>query len=95
VNPNAAAGDQRHGTHEVRFWFQAVLAVAIRPWLWWTAARQFARTIPPGWWRHPPFVPWPDAAYLRFRMETAYGTRGRPTTHEFLDYLTWARRAHR
>jgi len=40
-------------------------------------------------------MPVPDAAYWRFRMETAYGKdwEGRPTTSDVVDYLGWCQRA--
>jgi hypothetical protein len=67
-------------------------AVLRRPRLWSTAVRQIARLTPDGWWRRRPFLPVPDAAYLRFRSTTQYGGTGRPPTHEdVLDYLAWCR----
>ena len=50
-----------------------VRAVAARPSLWPTALRQLARMTPPRWWTRRPFLPVPDADYLRFRLETQYG----------------------
>ena len=44
--------------------------------LWATALRQGVRMCPPGWWRRPPFLPLPDREYLRFRLETQYGSGG-------------------
>ncbi|HZP29416.1 MAG TPA: hypothetical protein VFC99_10725 [Acidimicrobiia bacterium] len=44
------------------------------PELWPTALRQAARLAPAGWWRRPPFLPLPDREYLRFRLETQYGS---------------------
>ncbi len=80
-------------THGTAFWFRALAAVLRRPDLWWTAIRQFARTVPPRWWRRPPFLPRPDAAYVRFRLETAYGTTGSATGADVIRYLEWARTA--
>ncbi|TVP58400.1 MAG: hypothetical protein EA351_03715 [Gemmatimonadales bacterium] len=55
----------------------------------WAARRR-------GWWRRPPFLPLPPAAYLRWRNETAYGE---PTAtgsdRELLRYLRWAARMRR
>ena len=79
----------RRLTHNARFWFHLVLAVAIRPHLWWTAVRQLGRIAPARWWTRPPFVPWPDAGYVRFRLETAYGAHGVPRTADALRYLEW------
>lgn len=73
------------------FWLSATLAVARRPGLWATAVRTAVRTSPRGWWRRPPFVPRPDAAFLRFRFETAYGHDGTPSTADFVHYLQWCR----
>ena len=92
---NAATGDRRDGTHGRRVWFRAACAVLARPWLWWTALRQLVRMTPPGWWRRPPFLPVPDRAYLRFRLETAYGPRGTLEPADLVEYLAWVRRGAR
>jgi hypothetical protein len=45
-----------------------------------------------GWWRRAPFLPLPDAAYLRFRLQTAYGSGDRdPDPHDVITYLHWCR----
>ena len=71
---------------------RAVAAVGRRPELWATAAHQVLVLAPPGWWRARPWVPWPDPAYLRFRLQTAYGdpTR-RPEPADVVTYLHWCR----
>lgn len=76
-----------------RGWGPAVLSVVRRPVLWPTAARQARVLARPGWWRRPPFLPIPDRAYLRFRMQTAYGGDGgtSPTDDDLLAYLRWCR----
>jgi hypothetical protein len=76
---------------------RAALAVAVRPRLWATALRQARRLVVPGWWRHPPFVPKPDAAYLRFRLETQYGAAADQTAApaDVVSYLDWCRAEHR
>jgi len=72
---------------------QAARALATRPELWPTAVVMLWRLAPPGWWRHPPHLPRPDPAYLRFRMQTAYGDGAAvPSAHELVDYLDWCRR---
>lgn len=44
-----------------------------------------------GWWRSPPFLPLPSTAYLRWRMDTAYGDpEALPTDDELERYLRWA-----
>jgi len=73
-------------------WLGAAAAVAARPWLWPTAARQVAVLAPPGWWRRRPYLPVPDAAYLAFRLETMYGGHARkPAGRDVVGYLTWCR----
>ena len=67
-------------------------AVARRPSLWPTAAGQLRRMTPPGWWRRAPFLPVPDAAYLRFRLHTMYGDeRTVPEPEDVVAYLRWCR----
>jgi hypothetical protein len=68
-------------------------ALLVRPDLWATGLRQIAVLARPGWWRRPPFLPLPDAAYLRFRLETAYGGTGeRPLEpDDLVAYLRWCR----
>ena len=77
----------------VRFLAGAAAAIAGHPTLWRTGLRQYRRLVPRRWWRRPPFLPLPDAAYLRFRMETAYGDEShRPPPDDLLTYLRWCRR---
>ena len=71
----------------------AVIAVARRPGLWGVAVRQGLRLAVPGWWRRWPMLPLPDPAYLRFRLQTAYGDPDRgPSPADVVAYLTWCRR---
>jgi hypothetical protein len=71
---------------------RAALAVARRPDLWATAVRQVLVLAPPGWWRSPPHLPWPEPAYLRFRLQTAYGDPSRqPEPADVVTYLHWCR----
>jgi hypothetical protein len=77
------------------FWFHAAGAVARHPTLWWTAVRQFRRMTPRHWWQRRPFLPVPDRAYMRFRMETAYGSQGNPSVPDLLTYLAWCRAGER
>jgi hypothetical protein len=74
-----------------RGWYgRAAWAVARRPSLWGAAVRQLFRLARPGWWRRPPFLPLPDAAYLRFRLQTAYGDPDRePAPDDVVAYLRW------
>ena len=69
------------------------MAVARRPHLWPAAVRQGWRLAVPGWWRRWPPRPRPDPAYLRFRLQTAYGDpAARPDPADVVGYLEWCRR---
>ncbi|MCU1393010.1 MAG: hypothetical protein JWM34_1438 [Ilumatobacteraceae bacterium] len=73
-------------------WLRVGVAVAARPGLWRTAARQVRRTAPPGWFRRPPFLPVPTGEYLRFRLTTQYGdVDHRPEPVDVINYLSWCR----
>jgi hypothetical protein len=56
------------------------------------AAWRFRRS---GWYRRPPFLPLPPAAYLDWRMHTAYGESGEPRPEEVGRYLRWSARMSR
>jgi hypothetical protein len=77
------------------WWFRAILAVLRRPGLWPTAASQAIRLARPRWWRRFPFLPLPDRDYVRFRLETAYGSSGRPGSDDLVAYLNWCRKFRR
>ncbi len=69
-------------------------AVSSRPSLWGEALRSAARLAPDRWWRRPPFLPVPDAAYWHFRMQTAFGEeRALPSVQDVVDYLGWCQRS--
>lgn len=70
---------------------RSALALALHPSLWPTAVGQALRVAPAGWWRRRPFLPVPDPGYLRFRLQTAYGTDREPTIDDLLTYLRWCR----
>ncbi len=74
----------------------ALAAIARRPDLWPTAVGLGLRLAPRGWWRRWPPRPWPDPAYLRFRLETMYGTGPGPTATiapaDLVAYMEWCRR---
>lgn len=80
-----------------RAWLvSAAGAIALRPWLWPVAMAQAVRLAPTGWWRRWPPVPLPDPAYLRFRLQTAYGDPDRPpSVDDVVAYLHWCRRMRR
>lgn len=76
----------------LRWWWRVTLAVLARPALWLTAMGQVLRLARPGWWRRWPPVPAPDAAYLRFRLQTQYGDADRePDPRDVVAYLHWCR----
>ncbi len=67
-------------------------ALARHPSLWATALRQARRTVAPGWWRRPPFLPVASGDYLRFRLLTQYGDAEHPPhVDDVLNYLRWCR----
>ncbi len=69
-----------------------VLAVLGRPRLWRVALVQARRLAPRRWWTRAPFLPLPDRAWLRFRMETQYGDAGaRPDVEDVVTWLEWCR----
>jgi hypothetical protein len=77
-------------------WGRVAGAVAKRPRLWPAALRQSARLAPRGWWHRPPFLPVPDAGYLRFRSFTQYGDAGHaPEPGDVVQYLGWCRQLGR
>ncbi|MFN0180281.1 MAG: hypothetical protein ACKVZ0_15885 [Gemmatimonadales bacterium] len=48
------------------------------------------------WWKHPPFLPAPDPAYLRWRMYTAYGDEAAvPPVHDVIRFARWRRETMR
>ena len=73
------------------WWLAAGTAVLRRPWLWGVALRQLLVLAVPGWWRRWPPVPRPDPAYLRFRLQTAYGDDRPPAPGDVVTYLHWCR----
>jgi len=77
----------------VRWALRALAAVLPHPSIWPVALRQLRVLAAPGWWRRRPFLPVPTAAYLRFRLETAYGGAGDQSPHpgDLVTYLRWCR----
>jgi hypothetical protein len=75
-----------------RWMLAGAVAVLRHPSLWTTALRQLVRLAPSGWWKRAPFLPLPDAAYLKFRLVTAYGgSGGDPQPKDLIAYLHWCR----
>lgn len=87
----ASADAKGRGSPAGRITARFTRAVARRPDLWPTALRQSLRMARPGWWRRPPFLPWPDRGYLAFRLETQYGSEGMPRRADVITYLEWCR----
>ena len=73
------------------WWVQVARAVLRHPSLWPVALSQSLRLARPGWWRRSPFLPVPDPAYLRFRLETQYGSDHDPEPDDVVTYLHWCR----
>jgi hypothetical protein len=66
--------------------------VAIHPSLWLTAKRQYVATLPRRWWTRRPFLPIPPADYMRFRLQTQYGSsEHRIEAVDVLNYLSWCK----
>lgn len=77
-----------------RHWLvDAAPVILRRPGLWPIALVQLRRLAAPGWWRHRPFLPLPDPAYLRFRLETMYGGDAprRPEPADLVAFLRWSK----
>lgn len=76
----------------MRRWLPAVGAVVRRPRLWPAGARAYLAHVPSGWYRHAPFLPVPDRAWIRFRLQTAYGDPGHaPEPDDVVTWLEWSR----
>lgn len=70
----------------------ASVAVALRPELWPISIRQARAFTRARWYLKAPYLPVPDLDYLRFRMETVYGTPDAlPPSRDLLEYLRWCR----
>ena len=71
---------------------QCVWAVAVHPSLWLTALRQYRASLPRRWWARRPFLPIPPADYMRFRLQTQYGSaKHRIEAIDVLNYLSWCK----
>jgi hypothetical protein len=66
--------------------------VLVHPSLWVTALRQYRVSLPRRWWRRRPFLPLPPADYIRFRLQTQYGSvKHRIEPADVLNYLSWCK----
>ncbi len=73
-----------------------LVAVLIRPSLWYTALVELRRFARRGWWRRPPFLPLPDPALVAFRAETQYGDPDHaPEPGDVVTWLRWCRAERR
>jgi hypothetical protein len=73
-------------------WWPAVSAVLRRPRLWPAGARAYVVHVPRRWYRHAPFLPVPDRAWMRFRLQTAYGDPDHaPDPEDVVTWLEWSR----
>jgi hypothetical protein len=69
-----------------------VAVVVVHPSLWFTAIRQYRASLPRRWWARRPFLPLPPADYIRFRLQTQYGsTKHRIEAVDVLNYLSWCK----
>ena len=67
-----------------------------RPWLWPALLSAAWAFRPRGWYRKPPFLPVPSRAYMRWRLETAYGEPDVvPPADEIERFVTWSARMRR
>ena len=53
------------------------------------AARQAVAVSRYRWWARPPFLPWPERDYLRFRSTLHRGDGGRADAEDVLAWLRW------
>ncbi|MEJ2679473.1 MAG: hypothetical protein P8174_10420 [Gemmatimonadota bacterium] len=67
-----------------------VARAMVRPKLLGVVVRAAWRFRARGWYRRPPFLPVPPAAYLEWRLYTAYGEGRAPTVREVERYLRWS-----
>ena len=85
------SGADRAAGFPAAWWLRSAVAVLMRPSLWWAAIEQVFRLARRGWWHRAPFLPLPDAAYVRFRLQTAYGDQRAPEPADVVTYLHWCR----
>lgn len=75
-----------------RFAGELLAAIARRPSLAPTLARQIVKLAPARWWRQAPFLPLPSPDYVRFRTVTSTGAEETlPAIGEIIDWLEWCR----
>jgi len=74
--------------------FRVLLAVLLRPYLWYTAIGALIAFAPDRWWARAPFLPIPDRAHMEWRVTTAYGRSDMTLApDDVVSYLRWRRAA--
>ncbi len=96
VNEHAPSSEsQRHGT----WWRLTAILVAraaVNPRLAIDLVRTAWAFRARHWYRHPPFLPLPPRAYLRWRMYTAYGDEDAiPPPEDVIRFARWRREVMR
>ena len=81
-----------NAARSVRAQFRSIITMLWHPSLIVTALIVARGLVPSKWWRRPPFLPIPDRAWLEFRLETAYGSKGfAPPEEDLVGYLRWCK----
>jgi len=71
---------------------EILVAVVVRPHLWFSAVATVVGMVPRKWWARPPFIPVPSRDVLRWRVTTAYGHPDMVLVpDDVLSYLRWRR----
>ncbi|MDA8197598.1 MAG: hypothetical protein M0019_10405 [Actinomycetota bacterium] len=74
----------------------SAVAIVSKPSLYLTALLQLKAFTRRRWWASFPYLPTPSMSYLRFRMETLYGSvDALPPSKDLLEYLEWCRTQRR
>jgi hypothetical protein len=71
------------------------IALLREPGLVPVALRQLGALAPHRWWARPPFLPVPDPAAVRFRIETHRGAGGIAEAADVVTWLRWCAAARR
>ena len=79
-------GDRQSGSPiPASMMFSLASSLLRRPDLWFTAVRSYRDLVPSQWWRERPRLPVPHAPWVNFRLVTAYGGEGLPSTESGSD----------
>ena len=83
-------------TPQRKWWVDAALAVAARPWLWRVALVQCFSLLPRRSSAGIPRFSRGSRGWIAFRMETAYGDpSARPGARDVVQFLEWCRQSSR